>query len=448
MHRVGGDLVWVEVEHLGEDLEGEAGRQAVHAFVHACGVAVFLDRLGLGIGVLEVLAVVDAHLRVDVGVFRLLQAAQHGELGEHLQGVRRAVGVGQRAVDQQLVVDLDLVGDAQAVGHLDDVDAVDERLVVLVVAEAVPLGFVGVGQQDAAVGNRAEALGAVVVAFLGGGQQRVQHLDRRLEHLDEFHDALVGAAQRAGVAVGIRVVLREFLELADIDLADQRGDVLVVLVARLGLGDGDLVEDRRVQLDHAELADVAAELVEALGRPRRHDRAQVALRDAVLLLEDGAVLVRVEQAERRLEHRRALDGVEGDVLHQVLELLGQRRLAAADRAEQVEDLLLLFQALGGMAEVGDDLVDAVFHAVEVGERRITADHLVGEDPRQPRIAGRIHQLRLTDGLEHALGGAGVGQRILLAQVEILLQGVFLLARGFVALLEMAENAHDVTSLDA
>ncbi|MNY29181.1 hypothetical protein D3C86_1632090 [compost metagenome] len=101
-----------------------------------------------------------------------------------------------------------------------------------------------------------------------------------------------------------------------------------------------------------------------------------------------------------------------------------------------------------MAEEGDDLVDALFHAVEVGEGRIAADHLVGEDPRQSRVGGGIHQLRLADGLEHALGRTGVGQRILLAQVEILLQGVFLLARSFVALLEMAENAHHVTSLDA
>jgi hypothetical protein len=98
-----------------------------------------------------------------------------------------------------------------------------------------------VGQHHAVEGDRAEALGALVVAFLGGGQQRVQHLDRRLEHLDEFHQALVGQAQAARVAVGVGVVLGEFLQLADVDLADQRGDVLVVLVARLGLGDADLV---------------------------------------------------------------------------------------------------------------------------------------------------------------------------------------------------------------
>ncbi len=209
----------------------------------------------------------------------------------------------QRAVDQQLVVDLDLVRHAQAVRHLDDVDAVDEGLVVLVVAETVPFRFVGVSQDDAAVGQGAETFGAVVVAFLGRGQQRVQDLDRGLEHLDEFHQALVGPAEGARIAVGVRVVLRVFLQLADVDLADQRGYILVVLVAGFGLGDGDLVEDRGVQLDHAELADVAAELVEALGCPGRHDRAQVAPRDAVVLLEDGAVFVGVEQAQRRLEDR-------------------------------------------------------------------------------------------------------------------------------------------------
>ncbi len=448
VHRVGRHFVRVEVEHLGEDLEGEAGGKPGHTLVDPGGIAVFLDRLGLGIGVLEVLAVVDAHLRVDVGVVRLLQARQHGELREHLQGVRGAVCVGQRAVDQKLVVDLDLVGDAQAVRDLDDVDTVDEGLVVLVVAEAVPLRFVGVGEDDAAVGQPAQALGAVVVALLGGGQQRVQDLDRRLEHLDEFHQALVGPAQRARVAVGVGVVLRVLLELADVHLAHQGGDVLVVLVPRLGLGDGDLVEDRGVQLDHAELADVAAELVEPLGRPRRHDRAQVAPRDAVVFLEDGAVLIRVEQPQGRFEHRRALDGVEGHLLHQLLELFRQGRLAAAHRAEQVDDLFLFFQALGRVAEEGDDLVDAFFHAVEVGERRVAADHLVGKDSRQPWVGGGIQQFRLADGHQHALGRGGVGGLVLLADIQVLLQGVFLLAGRFEAFLEVTENTHDVSSLDA
>ncbi len=297
MHRVGSHLGGVEVENLGEDLESEAGRQAVHALVHTCGVTVLLDGLGLGVGVFQVFAVVDAHLRVDVGVLRLLQAREHGELGQHLQGVGCAVGGGQRAVGQQLFVDLNLVGDTQAVGHLDDVDTVDERLVVLVVAEAVPLRLVGVGQNHTAERDRAHAFGAVVVALLGRGQQRMQHLDRRLEHLDKLQQALVGAAQAARIAVGVRVVLREFFQLADIHLAHQRGDVLVVFIARLGLGNGDLLQDRGIKLDHAELGNIAIELVQALDRPRRHDAVEVAPRNAEVLFQNGAVLGGIEQPE-------------------------------------------------------------------------------------------------------------------------------------------------------
>ena len=167
----------------------------------------------------------------------------------------------------------------------------------------MPLRFVGVGQHHAAERQRAEPFGTVVVALLGGGQQWVQHLDRRLEHLDELHQALVGPTQGAGVAVGVRVVLREFLQLADIHLADQCRDVLVVLVSGLGLGHGNLLQDRGVQLDHAELADVAVVLMQALDRPGRHDAVEVALRDAVVLLQDVAVLGGIEQPQRRFEHR-------------------------------------------------------------------------------------------------------------------------------------------------
>ena len=103
--------------------------------------------------------------------------------------------------------------------------------------KCLPLRLVGVREDDAVERDRADAFGAVVVAFLRCRQQRVQHLDRRLEHFDEFHQALVGQAQAAGEAVGVGIVLRESLELADVHLADQRGDVLVVLVAGLGLGD-------------------------------------------------------------------------------------------------------------------------------------------------------------------------------------------------------------------
>ncbi|MNH08567.1 hypothetical protein D3C79_679860 [compost metagenome] len=298
MHRVGGNFVWVEVEHLGQDLEGEARRQAVHAFVDTRRVPVFLDRLGLWIGVLEVFPVVNAHLGIDIGVLWLFQAGKHRELSQHLERIWRTVGLGQRAVDQQFVVDLYFIADPQAVRHLDDIDPVDERFVVLVVTEGVPLRFVGVRQQNPGIGNRPKAFSTVVVAFLGGGEQGVQDLDRRLEHFDEFHQALVGPAQRARVAISIGVVLWVFLKFADIDLADQGRDVLVVFIAGFGLGNGDLVKNRRVQLHHLELGDVPAKLLQALGGPRRHDGIEVAPWDAELFLENGPIFGGIEQAQR------------------------------------------------------------------------------------------------------------------------------------------------------
>ena len=63
---------------------------------------------------------------------------------------------------------------------------------------------------------------------------------------------MVGAIQAAGIAIGIRVVLGEGLQLANVDLADQRGDVLIVLVARFGFRDRDLPQARGLDFGDPE----------------------------------------------------------------------------------------------------------------------------------------------------------------------------------------------------
>ena len=108
---------------------------------------------------------------------------------------------------EQLLVDVNLFTDTDAVRHFDNVYPVNKGFVGFVVAERLPLRLVGVSQQNAFVRNGTKTFSTVVVTFLGSGQQWVQHFDGRLEHLDEFHDALVGPAQRAGEAVSIRIVL-------------------------------------------------------------------------------------------------------------------------------------------------------------------------------------------------------------------------------------------------
>ncbi|MNT38897.1 hypothetical protein D3C72_1751070 [compost metagenome] len=74
VNRVRGDLCVIKVEHPRQNFKREAGGQAVHAFIDPGVVAVFLVRLGFRIGILQAFAVVDAHLRVDAGVFRFFHA--------------------------------------------------------------------------------------------------------------------------------------------------------------------------------------------------------------------------------------------------------------------------------------------------------------------------------------------------------------------------------------
>ncbi len=79
-----------------------------------------------------------------------------------------------------------------------------------------------------------------------------------------------------------------------------------------------------MKFDHAELTDIAAILPQPLRRPRRHDAAQIARGDAVLVEENLAILVGVEQAQRRFPHRRSFDRIERHFLDKAFERLGKR----------------------------------------------------------------------------------------------------------------------------
>ncbi len=309
--------------------------------------------------------------------------------------------------------------DAQHVRDLDHVDAVDEGFVVLVVLERLPLGFVRVRHDDAGVRDSADILGADVIPFLRRGQQRVQHLDRRFEHLDEFEHALVGAVQTAGVAVRVRIVLRVHFELANIDLADQRTDVLVVVVPRLGFRDRNLAQARWIHFCDAKFGDVAAEFVEPLDAPRTHQTIQAALRNAIIVFKTLAPHSRIEQPQRMLEHRRKLltrfQHIDRLIFHQRLQALSQRRLAAADRAQKVDNLLALFQTLSGVAEERNDAFDRLFHAVEFSKGRVDPHGAVHKDAPEPRVFRRIDHLRLAYRGEETFMRARVSDGIIAAK---------------------------------
>ena len=287
------------------------------------------------------------------------------------------------------------------------------------------------------IGEGADILGPCIASLLGRREQRVQHLDRRLEHLDEFHQPLRRPVEGAGIAVGVRVVLAEMLELADIELADQRRDVLVVLVARLGLGHTDLAQPRGQQLDHREARDVAVELVEPLHRPGRDQPGEQALRDVVLVLEEIAHELAVEEAERGFEDRAdllpGLEHIDRLLLHQAFQYLRPCRLAAADRAEQVEDLLTLLQPLRGVAEEADDALGRLLHAIEFAEGLVSLDGPIEIDAAQPLILAGVDQLRFSDRPDHPLCGRGPHHRVVSAPEQIILKRKLLDLRAVVRL---------------
>ncbi len=256
----------------------------------------------------------------------------------------------------------------------------------------------------------------------------MQHLDRRFEHFDEFEHALGGPVETAAVGVGIGVVLTEKLELANIDLADERGDVLIVLVARLGLSNADLPKFRRINPYDTELRNVATVFIQSFDSPRRHQSGQPAARDGIAIFEDQAHGVGIEQSEWTFEHRADLlagtKHVDWAFLHERLQTVRQGGFSSTHGAEQVEDLLPLLESLCGMAEETDDSLDRFLHTEEIFEGRINLDRSVEENPAQPFILGRVDKPRLANRLDHSLGRARVMQRIFAASFQKFLERHF------------------------
>ena len=138
MHGIGGHFAVIEIEDFRQHFVGKARREPVHALIDTGEVTVFLIALGLRIGVLEIFTVVDAQLRFKRGILRLFQARQHGEARHHFQGAGSAGGIGEGAVGEQLFVDMHFFRDAQAIGHLDDIDAIEKSFVIAIVAKRLP----------------------------------------------------------------------------------------------------------------------------------------------------------------------------------------------------------------------------------------------------------------------------------------------------------------------
>ncbi|MNC46716.1 hypothetical protein D3C75_957440 [compost metagenome] len=99
-----------------------------------------------------------------------------------------------------------------------------------------------------------------------------------------------------------------------------------------------------------------------------------------------------------------------------------------------------------MAVVGNDLLDGIFHAVEVGKRWITLDLAVREDTAQARVVTSVDDFGFADGSEHTLGGSGVGEGVGFAEIQVFAERQFFWLLIFVLLGEIRKRAHQCSSV--
>src|SRR5690606_32897148 len=113
---------------------------------------------------------------------------------------------------------------------------------------------------------------------------------------------LRGTVQSSAIGVRIGVMLAEMFELANIHLAHKGGYILVVFISRFSLCDADLTQTGRHQFHNTEFGDIASDLIQPLGSPRRYQPGQAAAGDAVFVLKQAGHAFRMEKAEWGLEY--------------------------------------------------------------------------------------------------------------------------------------------------
>ena len=149
-----------------QGLHNKARRDAGHAFAFGA-VAKLLNVDFLGPALFDdFLAVIELELGHQIALGGRLQARQDREHRGDFQGVRRDMGAEVRDADD-LLINFHFFGKAQVVGHAHHDDAVEDRFVGMIGFEFLPLGFVGMGDDDGVDVDQAMAARAPARLFLG-----------------------------------------------------------------------------------------------------------------------------------------------------------------------------------------------------------------------------------------------------------------------------------------
>ena len=94
-----------------------------------------------------------------------------------------------------------------------------------------------------------------------------------------------------------------------------------------------------------------------------------------------------------------------------------------------------------MLQVRDQVLDRLFHAVEIGEGRVSADYLILKYATESRVVVGVDDLRFANRCEQAFGRTGIGHRVLFAEFQVVVEAHDLFACGLVPGLVALKNRH-------
>ena len=239
--------------------------------------------------------------------------------------------------------------------------------------------------QDDQVGVDLGEAGNLDQLFLRHRDEHVMELDVAFQDFDVLDEPAVGDFQFAVQAVGAGIGLAVFRDLAEVHVADELGDVLVLGIAGLegadaaarAFGQGDLL-DLHLFPEHVALVVLELGVVE---QAMAADGAKIAfdLHAGQDFLPLGAVMAG-NQMQGILGHGAAIDGVERRVgrvfLEALLEQAGNGGLARGHRSHEHQDALAGFGAARSGVQELDDVVDGFVHAEDLFVEEIVADQIL------------------------------------------------------------------------
>ena len=164
--------------------------------------------------------VVEFELRHQVALGGRLQARKNREHRGDFKRVGRDMGAEIRVADD-LLIDFYLFRQAQVIRYANDHNTIENRFVGMIGLELLPLGFVGVGDDNRVDVHEPMTSRRRNDLLLGGRDHAVEIFDFVFEYLDELNEAAIADIQRAIELKDARIAFRIEIQFRNIFAADE-----------------------------------------------------------------------------------------------------------------------------------------------------------------------------------------------------------------------------------